>query len=141
VADLLDIAPQQEQVETVEVMGQPVEIRPLAMKQLAGLLRRFPDMRKSFFRKDAPEDIQGAAMLEAWPAIIAAGVGHAGEADYEGAAGRLPIPEQLKLGGAVMRLSFPKTEEEEGPLPDSAAVIAGAVAEEESTSSPPPSSG
>lgn len=139
--DLLDIAPPERQGETVLVLGQEVEIRPLTVGQLAQVMRRFPELRHSFFRSDVPEDVRGVALLEAWPAIIAAGLGHLGEAPYEAAAERLPQAEMLKLGHAIMALTNPEEAPKPGPLPGSAAVIAEALAGEVSTSSPPPSNG
>lgn len=131
-ADLLDIAPQQERVETVEVLGRPVEIRGLSVAQLAKLMRRFPDLRRSFFNADAPEDVRGAALLEAWPGIVAAGVGHPGEAPYEAAAERLPREELMKLGNAILALTNPSAPAEgSGPLVPAAEAAPLPVAGEE----------
>lgn len=113
---LLDIAPAEEHRETVLVLGQELEIRGLTVTDLGRLCKRFPDLRKALFSATVPEDVQTAAMLEAWPAIIAAGTGNMGDAAHEAAAERLPQAELLKLGGAIMALSNPQEPEEAGPL-------------------------
>lgn len=133
--DLLDIAPAEERLETFEVLGHPVEIRGIKVGEMAKIMRRFPDMRRALFTEGAPEDVRGASLLEAWPAIVAAGLGHVGEAQYEAAAERLPRAEMMKLGSAILAMTNPRKEQ-----PEKDPLEAGApAAPAEPTSSPPPS--
>lgn len=132
--DLLDIAAPEEPGETIEVLGQPIEIRGIRVAEMAKIMRRFPDMRRALFSEGAPEDVRGVSLLEAWPAIVAAGLGHVGDAQYEAAAERLPRGEMMKLGSAILALTNPR-QEPPGPLAADAPDAPAAP-----TSSPPPSS-
>lgn len=133
--DLLDLVPQGERRETVAILGQEVEIRPLTVSQIAAIGYRFPQFGKSFMRDDQPEEQRSLAILTAWPAIVAAGLGHPGDRRYEERAERLPQADLLKLGAAILALTNPRSDD--GPLPTSAEVIAAARAEAEPTNSPP----
>lgn len=140
-ADLLDIVPEHGRHETVTVLGQEIEIRPLLVADIAALARRFPDLRKTLFRAESPVEFRTLALLEAMPAIVATATGHADDRRYEDAAARLPQPELTRLATAIMRLTYGEPESDD-PLP-SATVIAQAVAEAAqttATSSPLPSS-
>lgn len=78
------------------------EIKGISLAQLAEIGRTFP----SFARV-----IEGGAGLltatEALPAIIAAGLGHHGDAQYEKQAASLPSGIVIALAGEVVRLTFP----------------------------------
>jgi hypothetical protein len=113
---LLDLAPAEEHRETITVRpGMDIEIQPLDVTMLGRLCKRFPDLRKTLFAEEAPPDVQIASMLEAWPAIVAAGTGNFGDEIHEAAARRLPQQELMLIGGAIMRLSNPRPEAA-GPL-------------------------
>jgi hypothetical protein len=124
---LLDIAPRDERRQIITIDGKELEIRGLSVGDLGKLCKRFPDLRIALFNKNAPEDVQTAGMLEAWPAIIAAGVGKLGDAEFEAAADRMPHSQLLAIGAAVMKLTNP--EAEEIPLsPEAKAVLDQALA-------------
>jgi hypothetical protein len=139
--DILSITPPAERTETVAFGGGEVEIRGLRMSQVARIAQRFDGFRKAFFKKDAEEEYRGAAMLEAWPAIIAAGLGKDKSADralVEAHIEKFPQEEQMALGEAILRLTNPdgaKAAPDDAPLPDSAAIIAEAVGAASTTSS------
>lgn len=77
------------------------EIGGISLAHLADIARKFP----AFARV-----IEGGAGLltasEALPAIIAAGLGHPGEAQYERQAGSLPSDLVIAIAGEVVRLTF-----------------------------------
>jgi hypothetical protein len=131
--DLLDLAPQVERVE-VPLLGGTVEIRALTVTEMGKLMKRFPDFRRAFFSDDVPEDVRSASLMECWPAIVAAGLGHPGDSRYEQTAEALPLVELLALGTAVMNLSMPRAPEQKGPLPAGGSDDAAGT---EPTSSPP----
>ncbi len=131
--DILSIAPPDEQRQTVLFAGQEVEIRPLRMTQIARLAQRFEGFRKAFFSANTEDDMRGAAMLEAWPAIICAGLGKDKSAErplIEAHIEKFSQEEQMRIGQAVLALTNPEARpaNDNAPLPDSAAVIADAVA-------------
>lgn len=142
-ADLLDILPPDETPVKVTVIAcdrkkHDIEIHPLRVKDIKKLAMRFRDLRNSLF-KDAPDDIRGVAMTEAMPAIIAAATGHIGDEAYEAHVEKvLSQPEIMKLGGAIMALTYPASEEaDDGPLASAAEIIAAAKAEVAETTSEP----
>lgn len=95
---------------TIDADGGPVEfeVRGIKLAQLAEICKRFP----AFARV-----IEGGAGLlsasDALPALVAAGLGHFGDAKYEAQAASLPIGNTVAIAGEVMRLSFPAAP---GPL-------------------------
>jgi hypothetical protein len=126
--DFLDILPP-ERTETITVFGHEFPIKPLKNSVIASIARRFPELRKSLF-KDAPEDFRGLAMMEAMPAIVAAGLGMLGDKAFEAAIeARLPQPEMMRIGGAIMALTYPSPEEADAPLATAAEIVAAAEAE------------
>jgi hypothetical protein len=78
------------------------EIKGISLSQLAEIGRAYP----SFARV-----IEGGAGLlsasEALPAIVAAGLGHYGDKQYERQAATLPSGVVIQLAGEVVRLTFP----------------------------------
>lgn len=141
---LLDIAPRDERRETITIGDKELEIRGLSVSDLGKLCKRFPDLRTALFNTKAPEEVRTAGMLEAWPAIVAAGCGELGNAEFEAAALRMPQPDLLAVGSAVMALTNPKPPEGDGPLAPEAqaaldqALATAATAGTASTSSPAP---
>ncbi len=126
--DFLDILPP-ERTETITVFGHEFPIRPLKNSVIAIIARRFPELRKSLF-KEAPEDFRGLAMMEAMPAIVAAGLDKLGDKAFEAAIeARLPQPEMMRIGGAIMALTYPAPEDTDGPLATAADIIAAAEVE------------
>lgn len=139
--DFLDIAPKEVAKTKVAIHdkdGQEheVEIQPIDNTDIAKLANRFPMLRKTLFLKDVPEDVSGVALMEAWPAIVAAGLGHIGDERYEAAARRFDQTEIQKLGKVILEISFPRPETSD-PLPASAAAVIAEAQQE--TNSPPPS--
>jgi hypothetical protein len=141
-ADLLDILPPDEAPVTVTVVARnkkklDIEIHPLKVADIKKLAMRFRDLRNSLF-KNAPEDIRGVAMTEAMPAIIAAGTGHIGDEAYEEHVEKvLSQPEIMKLGGAILTLTYPTEDADDSPLESAAEIIAAAKAEVAETTSEP----
>jgi len=78
------------------------EIAGISLAHLAEIGRKYPTFAHV---------IEGGAGLltasEALPAIVAAGLGHAGNAEYERKAASLPTDIVIALAGEVVRLTFP----------------------------------
>lgn len=89
-------------IEAADGQMAEFEIKGISLAQLAEIGRKYP----SFARV-----IEGNAGLltasEALPAIIAAGLGHHGDAQYERQAATLPTDIVIALAGEVVRLTFP----------------------------------
>lgn len=104
-ADLLDLAPAS---EFVTVRGIQIETPGVSAKGLARLLSRFPDFRAlvtgAQFETDKLLELGGDTVA----AIIAAGIGHPGEAKYEKAAEALTLGEQADLLDAIKRVTMPQ---------------------------------
>jgi hypothetical protein len=103
-ADLLDIVPATA-VETISTTGGDVTVRGLRAPAIASIVSRFPNCL-ALFASGGNLDMlaqTGAAV----PAIIAAGCDHLADEKYEKAAADLALEDQLRLIGAVMRLTFP----------------------------------
>lgn len=94
------------------------EISGLRLAQLAAICKRFPSFAAV---------IEGGAGLlsasEAMPALVAAGLGHFGDAQYETQAASLPISTTVSIAGEIMRLSFPPA-----PVPLSNGAVGGVEA-------------
>jgi hypothetical protein len=80
-----------------------VELTGVALSHLAEISRKFP----SFARV-----IEGDASLmsasDAMPALIAAGLGHHGDPQYERQAEQLPPDIAIAIAGEVVKLTFPQ---------------------------------
>ena len=89
-------------IEAEDGEVEQYEIKGISLAQLAEIGRTYP----SFARV-----IEGNAGLlsasEALPAIIAAGLGHHGDAQYEKQAAALPSGVVIAIAGEVVRLTFP----------------------------------
>ena len=102
---LLDIAPAS---EIVGVGGTKLEVFGVTAQGVALLFGRFPDLRKLMSGVEVEPEQIGAFAPAALAGIIAAGVGHPGDAAYEQAAARLSIDAQTDLIAAIFRLTFPR---------------------------------
>lgn len=132
VVDILSIAPPGDASETVPFGGGEVKIYPLRIAQVARIAQRFPGFRKVYFNTKDQLDAEGldidyraAAMLEAYAAIIVAGLrkdagrdAHLVEAHIE----KFPQEEITRTARAVLRLTNGEPDEavedkNERPLP------------------------
>jgi hypothetical protein len=110
----LDLVPAP-QTSTVSINTQtgPVEIEltGVSLKVLAGIAQRYP----AFVRR--LEGGGGSLMEqpEAMAALIAAGLGHAGDPKYEAQIAAFPSSDVMNLFQAALRLTFPQ--DEPVPLP------------------------
>jgi hypothetical protein len=107
-ADLLDIAPQTA-VEIIKIDGRRIKVRGISVSTLATLVARFPKL-KDLLQGDFGDSfvlrlIEGVG--SATSAIIAAGCGHFGDAEYEQSVENLLPEHQLKLLKAIFGLTFP----------------------------------
>lgn len=101
---LLDIKLATELVEVAP--EQKVIVRGVSASDILTLVQRFPDMQKFI----STGGIKATDIMSLAPTtvsgIIAAGVGHVGEADYEEFAGQLSIEAQLDMLEAIGRCTF-----------------------------------
>jgi hypothetical protein len=101
----LDLVPKRPKatvaIEAADGEMAEFEIGGISLACLADIARKYP----AFARV-----IEGGAGLltasEALPAIIAAGLGHHGDAQYERQAGSLPSDLVIAIAGEVVRLTF-----------------------------------
>lgn len=110
-ADLLDIAPSAA-VETVQLgddEGQTVDVRGITISAMAAIIAKFAELKTiaagAAGSNFIPLMITGCAA--AIGPIIAAGVGHFGEKEYEQHAARMMPEQQMKLLQVIVRLTFP----------------------------------
>ena len=145
--DILQIAPPDERTDTAPFGGSEVKIYALKMSQLARIAQRFKGFRDVYFTPKDEEaaagidaNMRAASMIEAYPAIIVAGIrkdnardAHLVEAHVE----RFPHEEQAQLARAILRLTNgdpePEDEKKDAPLSNSGDAAGG------STISSPPS--
>lgn len=108
-ADLLDIAPSAA-VEVVKIDGHRVTVRGVSVDAIASIVARFPGLRSLASSGGIGGDII-MRLIEGCGAaagpIIAAGVGHLGEEEYEQRAARLLPEQQVKFLRAIFGLTFP----------------------------------
>lgn len=110
--DLLSIAPL---TETIEVRGAEAVIRGVTVKAIAGLLGRFPDLRKMWATGQwNAEQVLGMSD-EVIGAVIAAGCVNLDEEN----AGNLALDEKAELLAAIVRVTMPR-----GPGPFMATLTA-----------------
>ena len=102
---LVDIAPAS---ETVEVRGERVEVVGVSAAGIAGLLARFPELRRAVSGGEIELDRIIALGGEIVGAIIAAGCGAPGDEQAEAVATRLPLEAQADLLEAILRATMPK---------------------------------
>lgn len=104
-SSLLDLGPLTEQVE---VRGVDLTVRGLTAVNLFKLFSEFPNLQLSLDQLGSP----GSKMLDLAPEliakIIAMATGSPGDKAVEDKAMELGAADQLKILGAVQRLSFPQ---------------------------------
>lgn len=138
---LLDIVPA---TETVTVQGQAVAVQGVSATGVAHLLGRFAEIRAMLAGRIIDPDklvTMGGPIVAA---IIAAGCGHAGNADAERIAGSLGVDEQADLLAVILRLTLPQGV---GPFVEKLTAMGGLLgvtapvsAKATATTSPEPSS-
>jgi hypothetical protein len=120
--NFLDLAPRShtEHLE-IETANGPVSVEFAGVRIgiLAEIAKRFPIFTRVI------EGGIGSIMEagEALPAVIAAGLGHAGETQYEDKISEFPAPDILAMAMTVLRLTFPASPQEgdaQRPLPPAA---------------------
>jgi hypothetical protein len=149
---LLDIAPPEVTKEEVDIRGTKLVLRGITNIEMAVLLKRFPLLAKQIAGEARRNDLlaiptltagQAAELarltiepeeelflgIETAPALIVAGLGEIGNAEFEaGVNERLSQEEQIALLAVVMRLTVPKKPEDAGPLAPGAGKAESAVA-------------
>lgn len=107
--DLLDIvgaaAP-----DFIMVRGQKLPVTGVPAVVVARILRDFPELQVALTEKSLEKvDVGGLAAKapEEVSKFIAAGLGHYGEPDYEAAANKLSISEQLLIIAKIVEVTFP----------------------------------
>jgi hypothetical protein len=96
-----------------------VELTGVSQRALADIAKRFP----AFVRR-----LEGGAgsimeQPEAMSALVAAAMGHAGDAKYEGHIAAFPSADVMEMFQAALRLTFPQAD----PVPLPAAPVPDAV--------------
>lgn len=105
-ADLMDIVPQTA-VEVVKVDGHRMKVHGISITTMATLISRFPKLKDAVNGVSDNFDL-ALVVGTATSAIIAAGCGRLGDAEYEQSMDRLLPEHQLKLLKAIIGLTFPK---------------------------------
>jgi hypothetical protein len=116
---LLDLAPASQKVQGVPVFG-------ISIAGIATLMGRFPELRALLSGGSVDmsvEDIIGKAP-EAVAAVIAAGVGKPGDAQFEEHASTFPIEWQADFLEAIMKATMPSGF---GPFVERLKALAGKV--------------
>lgn len=101
---LLDLAPV---ADTVEIRGASYPVKGLSVAGIAQILARFPALKNLFAEQGADFAAIAAMSGEAITAIIAAGLGHLGEPDYEAALANLTLDEQADIFAKILKLTMP----------------------------------
>jgi hypothetical protein len=107
VADLLDIAPSTA-CEVVKIDGKRIIVRGVSVDAIASFVARFPEL-KSLVNGEGGDIVSRliAGCGAAVGPIIAAGVGHLGDEQYERRAATLLPEQQIKFIRAIFGLTFP----------------------------------
>jgi len=124
----LDLAPRRPTATvSIDTEQGPVEyeISGASLVQLAEIGRRYPGFVKA---------IEGGggifSIAEAMPAIVAAGLGHHGEIDYERKAATLPSSILIELANQIILLTLPRARPtpatDEPEVPSAEEVVNGA---------------
>jgi hypothetical protein len=106
-ADLLDIAPSTA-CEVVKIDGNRIIVRGVSVDAIASFVARFPEL-KSLVNGEGGDIVSRliAGCGAAVGPIIAAGVGHLGDEQYEQRAATLLPEQQIKFIKAIFGLTFP----------------------------------
>jgi hypothetical protein len=136
--NFLELTPRSytEQLE-IETADGPVtlELGGIKLGTLGDIAKRFPTFARVI------EGGVGSVMeaSEAMPAVIAAGLGHTGDAEYENKISEFAAPDILTMAMTVLRLTFPAPRQSAGdperPLPAAVDGAAGPIAISPSASS------
>lgn len=126
-ADLLDIVPQTA-VEVVKFDGHRIKVRGVSIPMMATLISRFPKLKDAILSGDMLRLMEGVG--SATSAIIAAGCGRLGDAEYEQSVDTLLPEHQLKLLKAIIGLTFPNGI---GPFLEELAILMNGPSEEAKT--------
>ena len=134
VVDVLSIAPPGDASETVPFGGGEITIYPLRIAQIARIAQRFPGFRKVYFNTKEQLDAIGldidyraAAMLEAYAAIIVAGLRKDGARDahlIEAHIEKFPQADITSTARAVLRLTNGDPDEPEDENKDERPLLA-----------------
>ncbi len=92
---------------TITVGSVKLTVQPVAIDTLVSLFSRFPDLGQMM--QDRKFSV-ATLLTNSGPlvaAIIAAGVGHPGDAKHEEAAARLALDDQLTILEAVLKATIP----------------------------------
>lgn len=94
----------------VTVRGEKVDVRGLAARDIAQIAGRFDEVRALLTGQNL--ELTADRLVSLGPdvvaAVIAAGVGGAGDAAHEAVAAALPVSEQLDFLAKILELTFPK---------------------------------
>jgi hypothetical protein len=106
-ADLLDITPSTA-VEVVKINEHRVKVHGVSVDAIAYFVARFPEL-KSLVNGEGGDIVSRliAACGAAVGPIIAAGVGHLGDEEYERRGATLLPEQQIKFIRAIFGLTFP----------------------------------
>ncbi|HWP16216.1 MAG TPA: hypothetical protein VNM46_11370 [Xanthobacteraceae bacterium] len=88
------------------------EVTGVSLTQLVEIGKRYPAFGRTMDGGAAVGRF--LAITEAMPALIAAGLGHPGNRDYEQAAARMPSQVVIALANKVLELTLPRPTQEEG---------------------------
>ncbi len=114
---LLDIAPPELSDAGITVGGVPKLAHGLRALTYAQLLRRFPGMALAAAGREIADEERVPMMLEAAPALIAAAMGHPGDAGLEAEiAAELSVEEATSAFVKILDLTFPTGKATPGPL-------------------------
>lgn len=80
-----------------------LDIQGLSLETLGEISKRYPIFHRVI--EGGVGSLMDAA--EAFPALMAAGCGHAGDAEYEGHAAKFSAMVQINIVTAIVRLTFP----------------------------------
>jgi len=115
--NFLDLDPQPAvDTVTLQTKGGPVELElsGVRLSTLTDLARKFPAFAR-VVEGGAGSIIEAS---EAMPALIAAGLGHAGDQEYEAKVRQFGAADIMTMAMVVVRLTFPAADP--GPLADAA---------------------
>lgn len=124
---VLDIAPAEIAAERIDIRGTEIEVRGLRNREWAGLMRRFPELRKQAAGIAIPPEEAAVLSLELTPAVMAIVLGQPENVIDE----RFSDAEQAHIFGVIMRLT-------NAPSPLAESPAAAGQANGAATTSPPP---
>jgi hypothetical protein len=124
--DLVPEPPRETLILATASGSAQVELTGLRLSTLADLAKRYPAFAR-IIEGGAGSIIQAS---DALPAVVAAGLGHAGDAQYEAKVATFPTAHIMQMAMTVVRLTFPQSEAATlDPLPEALAASNGAAGE------------